>query len=48
MVLIARRGTVPPTPHTEFYAIPGVLALEEIHGSYGFRGPPNRKIQCRP
>src|SRR5512136_341042 len=47
MVLIARRGTVPPTPHTEFYAIPGVLALEEIHGSYGFSGPWSRKIHVR-
>lgn len=47
MVLIAKRGTVPPTPHTEFYAIPGVLALEEIHGSYGFSGPWSRKIHVR-
>jgi homogentisate 1,2-dioxygenase len=47
MVVIAKRGTVPPTPHTEFYALPGVLALEEIHGSYGFSGPWSRKIHVR-
>lgn len=47
MVLIAKRGTVPPTPHTEFYAVPGVLALEEIHGSYGFSGPWTRKLHVR-
>ena len=38
MVLIAKRGIVPPTPHTEFYALPGVLAREEINGSFGFSG----------
>ena len=47
MVLIAKRGILPPTPHTEFYAIPSVLALEEIHGSYGFSGPWSRKIHVR-
>ena len=47
MVFIAKRGIVPPTPHTEFYAIPNVLALEEIHGSYGFSGAWSRKIHVR-
>ena len=47
MVVIAKRGTVPPTPHTEFYAIPGVLTREEIHGSYGFSGAWSRKIHVR-
>ena len=47
MVFIAKRGVVPPTPHTEFYAIPDVLALEEIHGSYGFSGAWSRKIHVR-
>src|SRR5687768_13943269 len=56
MALIVKRGRLPKTPHTEFYAKPGVLALEEIHGSYGFSGPFSRKMhvrrypteQCRP
>jgi homogentisate 1,2-dioxygenase len=47
MVLIVKRGMVPPTPHTEFYVTPGVLALEEIHGSYGFSGAWSRKIHVR-
>lgn len=47
MVLIAKRGIVPPTPHTEFYAVPGVLAREEIHGSYGFSGAWSRKLHVR-
>lgn len=47
MSLIVRRGDLPPTPHTEFYAIPDVLALEEIHGSYGFSGPWSRKLHVR-
>ena len=47
MVLIVKKGTVPPTPHTEFYAIPKVLAREEIHGSYGFSGAWSRKIHVR-
>src|SRR5207247_995890 len=47
MVLIVKKGTVPPTPHTEFYAIPKVLTKEEIHGSYGFSGAWSRKIHVR-
>jgi len=47
MALIAKRGQLPATPHTEFYAIPNVLALEEIHGSYGFDGPWARKMHVR-
>src|SRR2546428_6861092 len=47
MVLIVKKGTVPPTPHTEFYVIPKVLAKEEIHGSYGFSGAWSRKIHVR-
>ncbi len=47
MVMIVKKGTVPPTPHTEFYAIPNVLALEEIHGVYGFSGAWSRKIHVR-
>ncbi|MBI5630140.1 MAG: homogentisate 1,2-dioxygenase [Elusimicrobia bacterium] len=45
--MIIRRGEVPNTPHTEFYAKPGVLALEEIHGTYGFSGPYSRKMHVR-
>lgn len=47
MVYIAKQGVVPPTPHTETYVIPGVLALEEIHGSYGFSGAWSRKVHVR-
>ncbi|MBI3551666.1 MAG: homogentisate 1,2-dioxygenase [Elusimicrobia bacterium] len=47
MALIVRRGAVPKVPHTEFYAKPGVLALEEIHGSYGFSGAYSRKMHVR-
>ena len=47
MALIIKRGELPQTPHTAFYAIPGVLALEEIHGSYGFNGPWSRKMHVR-
>lgn len=47
MALITKRGTIPKTPHTECYIIPGVLALEEIHGSYGFSGPWSRKLHVR-
>ena len=47
MVMIVKQGKIPQTPHTEFYAIPDVLALEEIHGSYGFNGPYTRKIHLR-
>ncbi len=45
--MIVKKGTVPPTPHTEFYAIPKVLTREEIHGSYGFSGAWSRKIHVR-
>ncbi len=47
MAVIIKKGNIPATPHTEFYVIPGVLALEEIHGSYGFNGPYTRKIHLR-
>ena len=47
MAMIVKRGTLPATPHTEFYAIPEVLALEEIHGSFGFSGPWSRKMHVR-
>ncbi|MBI4376541.1 MAG: homogentisate 1,2-dioxygenase [Elusimicrobia bacterium] len=47
MALIVKRGQVPKTPHTEFYAKPGVLSLEEIHGSYGFSGAYSRKMHLR-
>jgi homogentisate 1,2-dioxygenase len=47
MALIVKRGRLPKTPHTEFYAKPGLLALEEIHGSYGFSGPFSRKMHVR-
>ena len=47
MAMIVRKGTVPSTPHTEFYAIPNVLAREEIHGSYGFSGAWSRKLHVR-
>lgn len=47
MALIAKRGTLPKTPHTEFYVIPDILALEEIHGSFGFSGAWSRKIHVR-
>lgn len=47
MAMIVRRGKVPATPHTEFYAIPDVLSLEEIHGTYGFSGPYARKLHVR-
>lgn len=47
MVMILKRGKLPSTPHTEYYAIPGVLALEEIHGTYGFNGPYSRKMHIR-
>lgn len=46
-MVITKRGTLPGTPHTEFYYIPGTLALEEIHGSYGFGGPWSRKMHVR-
>ena len=47
MTMIVKQGKLPSTPHTEFYALPGVLSLEEIHGSYGFNGPYTRKIHLR-
>lgn len=47
MSLIVKRGQVPPTPHTEFYTNYNTLALEEIHGSYGFSGPYSRKLHLK-
>jgi len=47
MAMIVKKGNLPATPHTEFYAIPDVLALEEIHGSYGFSGSWSRKLHVR-
>lgn len=47
MVFIIKRGELPRTPHTEFYARDGVLSLEEIHGVYGFSGPWSRKLHLR-
>jgi len=46
-MVITKRGTLPTTPHTEFHFLPGVLALEEIHGSFGFGGPWSRKLHVR-
>lgn len=47
MSLIVRRGLVPQAPHTELYGKEGILALEEIHGTYGFSGPYARKMHLR-
>jgi homogentisate 1,2-dioxygenase len=47
MALIVKRGQVPKTPHTEFYAEEGLLSMEEIHGSYGFSGAWSRKMHVR-
>lgn len=51
MALIVKRGSVPQTPHTEFYAKAQngseAFTLEEIHGSYGFSGPFSRKVHLR-
>src|SRR5438093_4541851 len=47
MAMIVRKGTVPSTPQTEFYAIPNVLAREEIHGSDGLSGAWSRKLHVR-
>src|SRR3972149_6015723 len=47
MVMIVKKGSLPPTPHTESYAIPDVLTREEIHGSYGFSGAWSRKVHVR-
>lgn len=44
--MILRRGKVPKVPHTEF-RVGGRLALEEIHGTYGFSGPHSRKMHLR-
>ena len=41
--MITKRGKLPATPHTEYYAVPSVLSLEEIHGTYGFGGVYSRK-----
>lgn len=45
--MIIKRGRLPSTPHTEYYALNGILSLEEIHGSYGFSGPFSRKMHLR-
>ncbi len=47
MSLITKKGNIQSTPHTEYYALPGVLSLEEIHGSLGFSGPYTRKLHIR-
>ena len=47
MAVIVKRGSVPKVPHTEFYFKDGVLALEEIHGVYGFSGAYSRKMHVR-
>lgn len=47
MAVIVKRGQVPKVPHTEFYFKDGVLALEEIHGVYGFSGAYSRKMHVR-
>lgn len=47
MTLITKKGKLPPTPHTEWYYKEGVIALEEIHGSYGFSGAWSRKMHVR-
>ena len=47
MAVIVTKGKVPKVPHTEFYAKDGVLALEEIHGVYGFSGAYSRKMHVR-
>ncbi len=46
-MIMIRRGSLPDTPHTEFRFLAGVLALEEIHGSFGFSGPWTRKMHVR-
>lgn len=45
--MIYKQGKIPATPHTEFYSSNGVLALEEVHGTYGFNGPYSRKLHLR-
>ena len=47
MAYIIKKGNLPTTPHTEYYSIPDVLTLEEIHGTYGFSGPYTRKLHIR-
>lgn len=47
MALIVKKGDLPKTPHTEFYFKKDVLALEEIHGAYGFSGAYSRKMHVR-
>ena len=47
MSVILTRGRVPRTPHTEHYSEPGVLSLEEIHGTVGFSGDWSRKYHYR-
>lgn len=47
MAMIIKCGELPATPHTEYYYKEGVLALEEVHGSYGFNGPWSRKLHVR-
>ncbi len=47
MSLTVKRGKVPKVPHTEFYSKNGELALEEIHGTYGFSGAYSRKMHVR-
>ncbi|MDE2292248.1 MAG: homogentisate 1,2-dioxygenase [Elusimicrobia bacterium] len=45
--MIVRRGRLPDAPHTEFRPVKGTLAMEEIHGSYGFSGAWSRKLHVR-
>ena len=45
--MIVKRGSLPATPHTEFYALPGVMALEEIHGASVFSVAYSRQIPLR-
>ena len=47
MAIIIKRGRIPKVPHTEFYFKKGHLALEEIHGVYGFSGAYARKMHVR-
>jgi len=47
MTMIIKRGSLPSTPHTEYYHKDGVLSLEEIHGSFGFSGAWTRKNHVR-
>ena len=47
MSVIVKKGKISAIPHTEFYAVEKVLALEEIHGTYGFSGPYTRKLHVR-